>query len=160
MFWNDFGEFENVSEVLHHPMLRQLQDRRLESIQEMTPLAKIRGESVDLGSHIKLKLQPAVIYCHITKGVQKAALHILARRIKEHSLAADTRIYMQHGPKGKYKYYLWLPTTKLNTHTLEQLFEKLVHLTKIGRRAVTLVIKQSILKGPIHNIWATQYSLL
>ena len=123
-------------------------------------MAEIKGTSVGLGSHIKLKLQPATIFAHILTGVQRSALKILARRIKEHSLAAETRINMQHGKKGKYRYYLWLSADQMQNITVDQLFDRLLKITKYTKRAVTILIKQKIIHGPIHNIWDTNYSLL
>ena len=157
---NHWGAFTNVSELLHHPMHRQLTDRRLEELEKKEPLGEFRGTRIDLGSHIQLKLKPATVYCHIDKGVQEVALRLLAKRLKEHSLAGDTRITMKHGPRGKYKYYVWIKTSEMQSLTVEQIFEKLVKITKTRTRPVTLIISQSIVSGPIHNIWSTQYSLL
>jgi len=157
---NAVGEFENVSEILHHPIIRHLEDTRLERLEKRTALGEFRGTRISLGTHIQLKLQPATIYCHIEKNVQETALRILAKRIKEHSLAADTRITKQHGPRGKYKYYLWLRTSEMQKITVEELYERLVKLTKTRTIPVTIIIKQSIQSGPIHDIWNTNYSLL
>ena len=115
---------------------------------------------MNLGTHIQLKLQPAVIYCHVTKGVQKAALRLLSHRITEHSLGSDTRITMKHGPKGKYRYYVWITTKEMKQMNVDKMMEKLLHITKKRTRAITIIIKQSILQGPIHDIWSSQYSLL
>ena len=157
---NAVGVFENVSEILHHPIIRHLEDTRLERLEKSTGLGEFRGTQISLGTHIQLKLQPATIYVHIERQVQETALRILAKRIKEHSLAADTRITKQHGPVGKYKYYLWMKTSEMQTITVEQLYERLLKITKHRTTPVTLIIKQSIQNGPIHNLWRTEYSLL
>lgn len=157
---NKWGAFETVSQALPHPISRHIEDTQLERLDKQQPLGRFPGTKVSLGTHISLKLQPAVVYCHITKGVQKAALQILAHRIVEHALGTDTRILMQHGPSGKYKYYLWLSTKEMKELDVENFLERLVRITKQRTRAVTIIVKQSIVHGTIHEVFSRKFSLL
>ena len=119
------------------------------------------AQSADIGEYISLKLLPAVIYITIRKGVQLTALQILARQILEHSRTDATRILLQHKPKtGRFAYHTWLTSRTMKDMDETALYNKILTITKQGKRTQTLVIRQNIRRGRIHDLWNTNFSLL
>lgn len=118
------------------------------------------SQAATIGEHISLKLLPAVIYLTIHKSVEMYALQILAKQLIRHANQAPTRILLKFNKHGKYSYNTWISTKVMSELDDQQLFEKLKQITSEGRVAKTLVIKQKIRKGFIHELWEQQHSLL
>ena len=142
-------------------MYRKMHEELLRKSEQEKPLAKVHGgTAANISEFIQLRLLPAVIYVHIQKKCPQSALQILAKRIVEHSQTEPTRILMQHGKKGKFKYKVWISTQLMKTMTETLFFEKLLVITKERTRAVTIVIRQKIRRSTMHELWDSQYSFL
>ena len=144
-------------------MHRVLQEDRIARAEKDVPLGHIssQAQAADIGQYISLRLLPTVVYVHIKKAVPLTAVQILARQIKEHSLTSPTRILLQHRPKtGRFQYHVWLSSKIMSQIDETELYKRILTITKEGKRALTLVLRQNIRRGHIHELWNLSHTLL
>ena len=109
------------------------------------------GETGSLGSRIQVKVMPSVIYICIKKGVQEAALKMLADRIVEHAKTAPTRVLLKRSHKGKYSYSEFISTKALSALSVQDLTARLLKATRNRTKYITLALKQQRVGGAIHD---------
>jgi len=169
--YNEFLDLIEPKErrIVHHaPVghpaaeIHQLQPHPLESkeIAEGEPLEKIRGVPANLGEYITLKILPQALHIHIKKGVQDNAIRLLAQRIVEHRADNTTRILLKRTRKGTFSYSQWINSTDMAKLTVQAMYEKLLKITGGRKKSVTIVVRQSIRGGSIHERWDRHRSLL
>jgi hypothetical protein len=107
-----------------------------------------------------MKILPAVIYIHIKKHVEAYALQLLAKQLVRHAQAGPTRILQKQNVHGKFSYNMWLPTKTVATLDDNSLYQRLLSITKQRKRAVTIIIRQNIQEGHLHEVWNTRHSFL
>jgi len=124
------------------------------------PLERIRGVPASLGEYILMKILPSALHIHIKKGVQDNALRLLAQRIIEHRADNTTRILLKRTRKGTFSYSQWINSSEMAKLTVQSLYERLLKITAGRKKSVTLVVRQSLRGGSIHELWDSHHSLL
>jgi hypothetical protein len=134
----------------------------MERATQQEPLGEIssNAQSAMLGPNISMKILPAVIYIHIKKGVQQYALQILAKQLIKHARGVPTRMLVKQNVRGKFAYNDFLTTKVMSTLDDNSLYERLLSKTKDRKRAVTLVIRQKLREGHLHELWNSEHSFL
>jgi ribosomal protein S10 len=153
---------EEVHRLRTHPLQDSYNDSK-RAFEQKDPLASSSkyAEAASIGEYIKLELMPAVIYIKILKHVQIPALRILARQLFAHCQRGETRVHLKQSRRtGKFNYGVWLKAKQLREMSEEEFYQRLMGITKNGKKTVTLMVKQNIQKGSIHLLWENQHSLL
>jgi hypothetical protein len=153
---------EEIHRLRTHPLQDSYEDSK-RAFEQKDPFSSSSkyAEAASIGEYIKLELMPAVIYIKILKHVQIPALRILARQLFAHCQRGETRIHLKQSRRtGKFNYGLWLSAKRLHTMSEEEFYQKLMGITKNGKRTVTLMVRQNIQKGSIHLLWENNHSLL
>jgi hypothetical protein len=145
-----------------HPERRQQEVARQKAANSDTWAAAHRNAQVaQIGEFINLEILPAVLYINIRRSVQVAALKIIAKRIMEHARGRDTRLLLKKSLRtGKYQYKGWVGTKELARMTKENLFTRLLTATNQRRRGVSIIVRQKIARGRLHDLWNKKHSLL
>ena len=153
-------QFEEIHRLKPHPIQETLQDKRLERLEGQQPLGNVPGKPANLGEYIKLKILPASIHIHIRRGVQETALKLLAKRIIEHRGDNPTTILHKRIRKKKTRLTEWLKSHELSKLDVDALFQRLLKLTNDRKKNVTIIVKQGLKGGAIHDLWDKTNSLL
>jgi hypothetical protein len=142
--------------------IHQLQPHPSDAKEEESdvPLERIKGVAANLGEYITLKILPSALHIHIKKGVQDRALRLLAQRIIEHRADNTTRILLKRTRKGTFSYSQWINSAEMSKLNIQSMYERLLKITGGRKKSVTLVVRQSLRGGSIHEMWDTHHSLL
>ena len=152
---------EEIHEMRYHPLRKLMEDRQLELLSKnRDPLHDVPGERANLGSFISMKSTPSTTDVVIRKGVQKKALYILAQHIKNQHEEVPTRVLVKRTKKGKYTFGELLSRKALSKMLVKTLAEKLHKLVKKTKKHVHLLLKASQQGGKIHEMIASNMSLL
>ena len=150
-----------VHEMRYHPLRKQMEDRQLEMLsKERDPLFSVPGRSAGLGRFIAMKSSPGTTDVILRRGVQKKAVYILARHIKSQHMDNPTRILIKRTKKGKFKYTEWISRKALTNMSIDDLAEKLYAMAKKRKKYLHLLLKPNQSGGRIHEIIASNMSLL
>jgi hypothetical protein len=155
------GVYHKVHSVVN-PLQIDKEQAFMERAVQQEPLGEIssNAQSAMLGQYISMKILPAVIYIHIKKGVEQYALQILAKQLIKHARGIPTRILVKQNVHGKFAYNSFLTTKIMSALDDNSLYERLLSKTKDRKRAVTLVIRQKLREGHLHELWNSEHSFL
>ena len=143
-----------------HP-LQNDQEKLFKDRVAKEPLGEIsNAKAAQLGNNITMKILPAVIYIHIRKNVEAYALQILAKQLVKHAQGVPTRILLKQNVHGKFTYNVWVPTKVMETLDDNTLYERLQTVTKQRKKSVTIIIRQTIREGHLHELWEREHSFV
>ena len=86
---------------------------------------------------------PHVLNIGIRKGVQRHALHLLAKRLLEQNQTNHTHLLIKRRKDGKVRFKSVFSTKEMQSETVESLAVKIASLLK-GRKFIHLVAKPNL----------------
>ena len=114
------------------------------------------SQKAGIGEYVSLDITPAIIYITIRKGAQLNALKLVAKRVFTHCKGTPTSILV----KGKGKYTRWLTPEVIAMLSQDDILERLINKTAVGKKTIKIMIRQKKSIGKIHELWETKHTLL